>query len=993
MTLDRFVAKPAMTYRRVGLMLAVLFCLFIASASLLFTKAREEALQNALQQGFQLEYHLLVSLLSEPLLRCDYVQVRKTLSDYFNQNPDYAAVALTAPNGFSIFSATRPFPAGESFREVRQVVMVEKATQGILELKKKDQVKAAWWLDSTGLIAVVIGLPLLVLALLVWMIVKRLGLDPLRSEAESQSASYEALFEQSKEAILVLSGAGWIEKVNPEARRLFRLSEEQLPVQLESFHTAESFLQVEQFLDKVREDGFHREVVYLAAKDLYLDIVASRMEVGGEHKIQLLIHDVSPIHRSQRELETLRDELKHSLKTYQDLFNSSGDGLVVRDLNGILIMANQAFLTMLGYEVKDLVGTHCAEICKAKDCDNFEEVLKGQPVVFQALHRAKSGEEIPVEVNSALISFKGQRAVLSSVRDLRERLEREERLQQLLAVVENSNDGVLVTDADGTIIAVNRAFCTISGYEEREVLGKNPRLFQSGVHDQAFYRSMWKELKQRGGWQGEVWNRNKEGKVYPEMLTIRSLRDATGKVNRYVGIFTDLSNEKALEEKVLHLAQTDPLTGMANRVLFRDRLQQAIKHAERHQSTVTVCSLGLDRFKKINDSLGHETGDQILIEVAQRLKRCVREEDSFCRLSGDEFALMICCGEESVDIATVANKILQAIRLPIVIDDKEHFLTASMGIALFPKDSGNDLGLMQKAESAMHQAKERGRDRYCYFSREFSEQAEESLRLTNLLHKALENRELQLHYQPQVELATGRIVAAEALLRWQSSDLGWVSPARMIPVAEESGLILPIGLWVLEQAAGQVRSHYDASGEWIPIAVNVSVKQFMAEDFVDLVQTVVDRQAIPANCLELELTESLMLTDVDQAVSIMERLHELGVTLALDDFGTGYTSLAYLKRFPVDKIKLDRAFVTDVHCSRSDAALAKSLVAFTSVMDFELVAEGIEEEIQTEALNEMGFRFGQGYLYSRPLPEAEFSALLLAKTTLPVPSASAGAAS
>ena len=303
------------------------------------------------------------------------------------------------------------------------------------------------------------------------------------------------------------------------------------------------------------------------------------------------------------------------------------------------------------------------------------------------------------------------------------------------------------------------------------------------------------------------------------------------------------------------------------------------------------------------------------------------------------------------------------------------FLTASIGIALFPKDSSNDLGLMQKAENAMHQSKKKGRDCYCYFSREFSQQADEALHLTNLLHKALERQELQLYYQPQVDLENRRIVAAEALLRWHNDELGWVSPAQMIPIAEESGLILPIGQWVLEQAAKQIRSHYEENKDWLPIAVNISVKQFVADDFTDTVKRIIEKHDIPARCMELELTESLMLADIDLAIKKMSELHALGVPLALDDFGTGYTSLAYLKRFPVDKIKLDRAFVTDIHHCKGDAALAKSLVAFTHEMEFELIAEGIEEEIQGEYLKAMGFRYGQGYLYSRPLPKEEFSKL------------------
>lgn len=972
---NRAGLKSVMTYRRVALMLAVLFCLFIGLAGLVSSMAREKQLEQALQQSFNLEQELITSMLSEALLRSDYVQVRKMLHDYFEKHPEYIAITLTSPNAFEIFSANRQGDSEKEFRSAKTQILVKNVNEGILELKKQDQVKTLEWLDHAGTVVVVVTVPLLFLALLVWVIVKKLGLDPLYFEAESQATSYEALFKQSKEAILILSESGDIEKMNPEALNLFHIQAERLPINLENLHMPESCLSVKEFVNTAREKGFCSDVVHLPARDLYLEVVASLMTVQGAQKIQFLLHDVSDVHRYKEKLESLSVELKNSLRTYQDLFNTVADGLVVRDVNGHFLMANQAFLSLLGYREEELIGTHCTKVCKDKNCERFAEILQGRTIVFKSTHTTRNGEKIPVEVNSTLVSFKGDTAVLSSVRDIRERLEKEEQLKQLMTVVENSNDGVLVTDVTGSIIAVNRAFCRISGYDEEDVLGKTPRMFQSGIHDKSFYQAMWNELAQYGQWQGEIWNRNKAGESYPEMLSIRALTDDAGTVYRYVGIFADLSNEKALEKKVLHLAQTDPLTGMANRVLFRDRLQQAIKHAQRHVTTLAVYSLGLDHFKKINDSLGHVIGDKILIEVAKRLKKCLRGEDSFCRHSGDEFTLMTYGGADAMDASTVATKILNAIRLPFIVDESELFLTASIGIALFPRDSSDDLGLMQKAENAMHQSKKNGRDCFCYFSREFSQQAEQALHLTNMLHKALEKEELQLYYQPQVDLESRAIIAAEALLRWHNDEMGWISPAQMIPIAEESGLILPIGQWVLEQVAQQIRSHYETNKEWLPIAVNISVKQFITDDFIEMVMKIIDAHAIPARCLELELTESLMLADVELAVKKMGELHTLGVPLALDDFGTGYTSLAYLKRFPVNKIKLDRAFVTDIHHSKGDAALAKSLVAFTREMEFELIAEGIEEEIQGEYLKAMGFRYGQGYLYSRPLPKEEFSKL------------------
>lgn len=604
-------------------------------------------------------------------------------------------------------------------------------------------------------------------------------------------------------------------------------------------------------------------------------------------------------------------------------------------------------------------------------------------MVSECEQHTRTGAKVPVEIHSVCITFAGEKAVLSVVRDITQRREKEWHLRQLSLVVENNTEGMLVTDMDGTIVAVNRAFSEISGYTEAEVLGKNPRILQSGLHDADFYTELWNELLKDGVWQGEIWNRSKIGKIYPEWLTIRRLEDEQGHSQRYVAIFTDLSTQKAQEEKLIQMAQTDLLTGLPNQVLFRDRLQQALIHVDsekdKKHSSMAVMTIGLDNFKKINDSLGHAAGDRVVVETSKRLLACVEESDTLSRLRGDEFALLFPDVADRQTLRHVADKLLSVMREPLHIEGVDLFMTASIGIAQYPHDLSDHTELLHKAEMAMHQAKERGRDRYCFFSADISPESTANLKLEAQLHQALANHELLLHYQPQVEIATGTIIGAEALLRWDSAELGWIGPDRMIPVAEESGLIIPIGTWVMEQAAEMIQRYHAKHQCWLNIAVNVSAAQFIEDDFVEIVAGIVERFSIPAPCLELELTESLMLQDVEQAITRMNELRRIGVGLALDDFGTGYTSLAYLKRFPVDKIKLDRAFVTDIHKNRTDAALAQSLVAFTRVMGFNLVAEGIEHRVQAGYLQQMGYKYAQGYLYAKPQPEDEFLALLAAQ--------------
>ncbi|MFW6387501.1 MAG: EAL domain-containing protein, partial [Thermodesulfobacteriota bacterium] len=816
----------------------------------------EELLHDAMTHSFETEQNLLATLLTEPLVRSDYVQVRNTLEGFFARHRSYATLELLAPNGFEIYAASRSQPA----------------------------------------------------SLYIWEGEVDLGTDE-----------------------------------NPHT------------LVLEKHALDSTFV------------GAHREWALI--------LVAFVFIAAFGRLLWMVVRSVG--------LDSLSGEMEQQQRSYQNIFDNCPDGIVVRNCEGRVIMANKPFVDMLGYTFADLQDSGSRLLCDKDRCKNFDSVLGGDSTVFECEQETRSGAIVPVEVHSAGITFGGEKAVLSAVRDITQRREKEWHLRQLSLVVENDTEGMLVTDMEARILAVNRAFTRISGYTEEEVLGENPRILQSGLHDEEFYTHMWRELLDTGVWQGEIWNRNKAGKIYPEWLTIRRLEDEAGRSRRYVAIFSDLSTQKAQEEKLAHMAQTDLLTGLPNEVLLRDRLQQAMIHLEQEpeeqRGMLAVLAIGLDNFRKINESLGHGAGDLVVRETSRRLQGCVDEGHTLSRLRGDEFALLLPEVADKHTIRTLAARLLSCVREPLYVEGVDLFMSASIGIALYPQDTRESADMLHYAAIAMQQAKEQGRDRYCFYSTDFSAESTEHLRLEAQLHKALPNNELLLHYQPQVDIASGEIVGAEALLRWDSTLLGWVRPDRMIPVAEDTGLIIPIGTWVMEQAAQLIQGYHAEHQRWIYIAVNVSAAQFMEDDFVALVASIVERYAIPAPCLELELTESLMLRDVEQAIERMQKLRTIGVGLALDDFGTGYTSLAYLKRFPVDKIKLDRAFVTDIHTSRTDAALAQSLAAFTRVMGFKLVAEGVEEEVQAQTLLKMGFKYAQGYLYAKPQPVEDFLALLEAE--------------
>jgi len=558
-----------------------------------------------------------------------------------------------------------------------------------------------------------------------------------------------------------------------------------------------------------------------------------------------------------------------------------------------------------------------------------------------------------------------------------ERLRREAEAKVLLAakVFENSKEGILVTDADVNIVSVNFGFTEITGYTQHEVLGRNPSLMSSGRHDKGFYEAMWAEIRQHGSWQGEVWNRRKEGVIYPEWLTITSMKNEAGETTNYIGIFSDISERKLAEERIQYLAHYDALTDLPNRVLLRDRLKQAIIKAQRSNETVAVIFLDLDRFKQINDTLGHAVGDALLQTVAGRLQQCVREQDTVSRQGGDEFLVMLPAATAE-GAALVAQKVLSALAEPCLIEGHDLRITPSLGISLYPNDATDIETLIKLADVAMYHAKDIGRNNYQFYTASLNASAYERMALENGLRLALERDELMLHYQPQIDLATGRVVGCEALIRWQHPEHGMVSPSRFIPVAEECGLIVPIGEWVIREACRQLRIWQDAGYGPLLMAVNMSALQFRKAGLDGMVMQVLSDAGVMAQAVELELTESILMHGVDATLATLQKFSALGLQLSIDDFGTGYSSLSYLKRFPIHKLKIDQSFVRDIATDINDAAIVRTIIVMAHSLNLRVIAEGVETADQLAFLREAGCDEMQGYFFSRPLPAAEFGALL-----------------
>ena len=548
---------------------------------------------------------------------------------------------------------------------------------------------------------------------------------------------------------------------------------------------------------------------------------------------------------------------------------------------------------------------------------------------------------------------------------------------RIAATAFESQEGRLVTDERGIILRVNRAFTRITGYTVEEACGQTPSLLKSGRQDAGFYASMWQCIHSTGSWEGEIWNRRKNGEVYPEHLTITAVKNEQGIVTNYVASLTDITRHKEAEEEINNLAFFDPLTRLPNRRLLLDRLKQTFAFSARSGQRGALLFIDMDNFRDLNDTLGHDMGDQLLQQVAQRLEVCVREGDTVARLGGDDFVIMLeDLGLQDLDAAAVSEvvgqKILAALRQPYQLASQEYCCTASIGAALFNNHELSAEELMKQADIAMYQAKSAGRNTLRFFDPKMQQSINTRTAMEAELRNALDQDQLCLHYQVQVDSAH-RPLGAEALIRWNHPARGLVSPAQFIPLAEKTGLILPIGKWLLETACRQLkRWESRPQTSELSLSINVSARQFRQPGFVAEVKEAIRRHAIDPRRLKLELTESLLLENIEDTIATMHELKETGIRFSLDDFGTGYSSLQYLKRLPLDQLKIDQSFVQDIAANKSDKEIVRTIVAMAQTLNLEVIAEGVEQEEQRQLLFNKGCTYYQGYLFGKPVSSTEF---------------------
>ena len=686
-------------------------------------------------------------------------------------------------------------------------------------------------------------------------------------------------------------------------------------------------------------------------------------------------------------IKVVEEQLAESEGRYESLFrNNHVVMLLVEPAGGRIVDANPAACAFYGYELNQMQGMPISRI----DVLDESEIRKNRRMAadneqnrFEFRHRLAGGELRDVEVFSGPIRVQGRELLYSIINDITARKQAQARVQLFAAAFASSQDAVVITDLTPVILAVNPAFESITGYREEEVLGRNPNILKSGRQDGAFFETMWKTLRETGFWQGEIWNRRKDGEIFPEWLSLSTVYDEQGAPSRYVAVSTDLTRLRQSEEQRDRLLHYDPLTALPNRLLVQARLEHSVQRAKRAKRHLGVLMMDVDDFMVINDSLGNAMGDELLCMISKRLGARLRAEDTLGRMGADTFAAVFEDLASPADAAEIVEELRASIAEPFVLPGAEEvFVHMSIGLSLFPQDGESAQQLLGAAGVAMNKARERGGDHCEIYSPALLDSARSSLELHGRLRRALELREFSLYYQPKVQLATGRICGAEALVRWRTPDGGLIPPLQFIPAAERSGLIIPLGAWILEEACRQSRAWQDEGLAPLPLAVNVSARQFRSRELESVLAGALERYGLQPSLLMVELTESLLMDDPDDGIARMLRLKELGVGLSLDDFGTGYSSLSRLAQFPIDQLKIDRSFVSGVVTDPGCATIVNSVIALAHRMRLKVVAEGVEDAAQLGYLHRLHCDEIQGYYFSRPVPAGELAEMLRRGKTL-----------
>jgi len=673
----------------------------------------------------------------------------------------------------------------------------------------------------------------------------------------------------------------------------------------------------------------------------------------------------------------MRKDFSIPLDALLTLINSVYDAIFLHDLEGNILAVNDKVLSM--YKInhdaalnlsiqKDYSGPN-NDINKLPDL--WHKAINGEPQLFEWKARRPNDVSLfDVEVYLCSIKFDNQDRILASVRDITLRKNTEKQLRMWGEVFKNSGEAIFITDAESTIYLVNEAFTKITGYTAEDVIGQKPNIFKSGRHDRQFYQNMWAALLEHGYWQGEIWDRRKDGTIYPKWSTINQIQDLQHRTTHYIAMFNDISQRKISEERIHFLAFHDVLTGLPNRRLLQDLFQFFLEHTQRSTDKLAVLfiDIDIDNFKTINDSLGHSAGDILLVQLTKRLATCLRTSDTLGRFGGDEFIIILSDIANPNYVATISERIREILYDPFHINGFDLIITVSIGISLYPADANNYEHLVKNADTAMNQVKENGRNNYQFYTADLNILISERLSLINSLRNAVKEEHFILFYQPKINSLTGKITGVEALIRWNSPTMGLIPPLKFIPLLEETGLIMPVSDWILSEICKQHMTWIALGLPPIPIAINISAIHFQKTDFLASVNTVLEECTIDRNYIEFELTEGILLNDTEEAINKMNQLKKMGIKLTLDDFGTGYSSLSYLRKFPIEKIKIDQSFVQNMMTTQNDMEIVKIITVLSKTLQLKTIAEGVESKEQVLLLQEIACDELQGYFFAEPMP-------------------------
>lgn len=701
---------------------------------------------------------------------------------------------------------------------------------------------------------------------------------------------------------------------------------------------------------------------------------------GAQAALLIVCEDIS-------EHDELINRTQASDNRVRAIMDSVAESVITIDEAGIIESFNPAAERLFGYPASQVIGKNIKLLMPSPYREHHDEYLQrfcstGEKRCIglgfrevEGLH--KDGDTFPMELSISEMRLPERRLFIGIVRDITARRRDEAEMAKLSTAIEQTADSIMITDAGGIIEYVNAGFEKTTGYRREEVIGQKPSVIQSGLQSGDFYRSLWSTILAGSVFQDILINRKKNGTLYYEEKTITPLRDIHGAITHFVSTGKDITERMRTQERLQYLAHHDVLTDLPNRLLFMDRLSQAITRARRTGRLIGLLFMDLDRFKKINDTLGHPVGDQLLKELSQRLRFCLREDDTVARLSGDEFAILLPDLHAVDDILPITNKILSQYHLPFHIDGHELFITTSIGIAIHPTDGADPATLLKNADTAMYAAKHRGRGSFSFYTPDMNAMADLHLHMENELRHALDRNELHMVFQPQFALGnTPELLGVEALLRWRHPELGDIDPVQFIPLLEDTGLIIPVGEWILRSAFAQLRRWHDSDIRVPCMSINIAPRQLSDDNFVPFILACLAEYSLPAECIELEITESSMMQNEEDAIDVLRKLDATGVRIAMDDFGTGYSSLSYLQRLPVRTLKIDQSFIQQIAHDNDDSELTRAIVAMGHNLNLRVIAEGVETQAQLDYIQSHGCDGVQGYYLGRPLPAEELSQTL-----------------